>query len=182
MRSDSQHTTVVLPDGRVDVPGLLYGSVGLALGIALQWMGAFKRADGWIYEWLNKPLFRDSAPELPTIQLTTLIAAVFCYGLAFAVLDSVGMWRKVVLGVTAMVLTLAMVPAFAVWNVYFSPVLQITGVFWSWFCVVLYAQHHRMPCDSVHVSSVSKSDSESSRESLNDSEAVHSDEKYQPKQ
>lgn len=78
-------------------------------------------------------------------------SAVFCYGIAYAVLDSAGLWRRIVLGITAVVLTLAMVPAFAVWDIYFSPFVQLVGVFWSWFCVVLYTQHHQMPCDPMHV-------------------------------
>jgi hypothetical protein len=134
----------------VDVPGLLYGSVGLALSFALHWIGMFRRADAWLFDLLHKPLFHESVADLPSMPLVITAVAVFCYGISFAVLDSPDLWRRVVLGVTAMVLTLAMVPAFAVWNVYFSPFVQLVGVFWSWFCVVIYTQHHRMPCDPVY--------------------------------
>ena len=151
MRSHPQHSTAAFPAGRVDVPGLLYGSIGLGLGVALQWMGACRRADGWLFGKLHEPLFHGEGVELPAMQLSILVAALFCYGVAFAVLDSAAMWRKIVLGITAVVLSLAMVPAFAVWGVYFSPFLQVVAVFWSWFCVVLYTQHHHMPCDPVHV-------------------------------
>ncbi len=139
-----------MPAGRVDVPGVLYGSLGLGLSFALYWIGLFKRADAWLYELLHKPLFHESVAELPSMALMILAAAVFCYGISFAVLDSPSLWRKLILGITAIVLTLAMVPACAVWNVYFSPFVQLVGVFWSWFCVVLYTQHHRMPCDPVY--------------------------------
>lgn len=141
----------MLPEGRVDVPGLLYGSVGLGLSVVLQWLGAYQRADSWLFGLLHEPLFRGGTPDLPAFELSIFFGAVFCYGIAYAVLDSALIWRKVVLGVTAVALSLAMIPAFAVWNVYFSPFLQVVGVFWSWFCVVLYTQHHQMPCDPVHV-------------------------------
>lgn len=151
MRSQNQQHAAHIPDGRVDVPGLLYGSVGLALSFALHWVGLFKRADAWLFDLLHKPLFQEGVPDLPSASLLLVCSAVFCYGVAFAVLDSPELWRRVVLGVTAIVLTLAMIPAFAVWNVYFSPFVQLVGVFWSWFCVVIYTQHHQMPCDQVHI-------------------------------
>ena len=151
MRSQNQKYTNHLPLGRVDIPGMLYGSVGVVLSFTLYWLGVFKRADSWLFDFLHKPLFHEGVPELLSMVIMATVAAVFCYGVAFSVLGSAGLWRKIVLGVTAIVLTLAMVPAFAVWNIYCSPVLQLVGVFWSWFCVVIYTQHHQMPCDPVHV-------------------------------
>lgn len=147
MRSQNQQHATPHPVGRVDMPGLLYGSVGLALSLALHWMGVLKRADVYLMELLHQPLFRGGNPNLPSMALLILLTAVFCYGVAFAVLDSPEVWRRVLLGVTAIVLSLAMIPAFAVWNIYFSPFIQIVGVFWSWFCVMVYTQHHSMPCD-----------------------------------
>lgn len=151
MRSQNQRHTAPVPVGRVDVPGVLYGSIGLALSFALHWAGVLRRADAWLFDLLHGPLFHDGVPDLAPVPLVIACAAAFCYGVAFAVLDSAALWRRIVLGVTAAVLTLAMVPAFAVWNVYFSPVVQLIGVFWSWFCVTIYTQHHQMPCDPVHI-------------------------------
>jgi len=139
-----------MPVGRLNTPALLYGSVGLLLSYALHWIGMFKHADALLLESLSKPLFHEGVADQPTMLSVIVVAAVFCYGIAFAVLDSPSVWRRVLLGFTAMILTVAMVPTFAVWNIYFSPFVQLVGVFWSWFCVVIYTQHHRMPCDSIY--------------------------------
>ena len=151
MKSQNQYTTAPIPEGKVGVSGLLYGSVGLALSFALYWIGMFRRADAWFFDLLHEAWFSGGVPHLASVSIVVIVAAIFCYGVAFAMLDSAATWRRFVLGVTALVLTLAMVPAFAVWNVYFSPFVPVVGVFWSWFCVLIYTRHHQMPCDCVHV-------------------------------
>ncbi len=148
MRSHHQHRPCPeRPGGRVDGPGLLYGGVGLVLAVAMQLAGVFKKADAGLLGKLSGTVFRGQAPEVLGMAVPVLLAAVFCFGVAFAVLDSAGVWRRVVLGVSAVVVAVAMVPAFAVWNVYFSPFLPVVGIFWSWFCTMVYAGHHTMPCD-----------------------------------
>jgi hypothetical protein len=145
----SHHQNHVVPAGRVDGPGLLYGGVGLALALAMQMLGLFMRGDGRLKQALLEPVFRGQLPDVLTTPALVIIAAVLCWGLAFAVLDSAGTWRRIVLGVTMVVIVLAMVPTFAVWNVYFSPFLPLVGVFWTWFCTMMYVNHHAMPCDGL---------------------------------
>ena len=113
------------------MPALLYGSVGLLLSYALHWSGMFKRVDALLLETMSNPFFHEGVAAQPTMLSVMVVAGVFCYGIAFAVLDSPSVWRRVLLGITAMILTVAMVPAFAVWSIYFSPFVQLVGVFWS---------------------------------------------------
>jgi hypothetical protein len=54
------------------------------------------------------------------------------------------------MGVSVLVLVLAMVPSLAVWHIYFSPFLTLVGVFWAWFFTLMYANHHLMPCEVTH--------------------------------
>lgn len=143
------HHHATLP-GRVDGSGLLYGGVGLALGMAMQWLGLFKRGDARLTSWLLESVFHGNTPEVLSLPWMVFVTAVFCFGLAYAVLDSSGMWRRLILGVTALILLLAMVPSFAVWNLYFSPFLPVVGAFWTWFCTIMYVSHHVMPCDGVN--------------------------------
>ncbi|MCP5536039.1 MAG: YIP1 family protein [Akkermansiaceae bacterium] len=135
------------PVGRVDGPVLLYGGVGLALAVAMQVLGLFKKGDARLENALLEPVFHGVTPGVLSMPVLVMIAAVFCFGIAFAVLDSVGAWRRVVLGVTALVIILAMVPTFAVWKIYFSPFLPAVALFWTWFCTMMYVNHHVMPCE-----------------------------------
>ncbi len=102
----------------------------------MQMLGLFMRGDARLKQALLEPVFQGEMPDALVTPALVVFAAVFCWGLAFAVLDSAGTWRRVVLGVTMMVIVLAMVPTFAVWDIYFSPFLPLIGVFWSWFCTL----------------------------------------------
>ena len=137
------------PEGRVGVSGLLYGGMGLLVSTMMQLLGLFKRPDTRLMTWMSDSLFRGEVPALLVLSVQVLIAALFCFGLAYAVLDSVSTWRRVVLGVTSLVLVLAMVPTFAVWGIYYSPFLPAVGVLWTWFCTMMYVNHHQMPCETL---------------------------------
>lgn len=132
---------------RVDVPCLLYGSVGVCLAMAIHAIGLFKASDERLLGLLLGPLFHGEVPQTLPMPVQLLGLIVFCYGLAFAVLDSPASWRRVLIGFTVLVLVLAMVPSLAVWNIYFSPFLLLVGVFWTWFCTMMYVSHHLMPCE-----------------------------------
>lgn len=132
----------------MDGPGLLYGGVGLALAITMHVVGLFKSGNSRLLDALLGSVFHGVAPNTLSVPFLVIISAVFCFGLAFAVLDTAGTWRRVVLGVTAFVLVFAMVPTFAVWQIYFSPFLPVVALFWTWFCTMMYANHHVMPCEA----------------------------------
>ena len=182
MRSHQYHANTH-PQGRVDGPGLLYGGIGLALALAVQMAGLFKQGDVRLQELLLHNVFGGVAPEILTMPVLILFAAVFSFGLAFAVLDSPGVWRRLLLGITAIIVVLAMVPTLAVWHFYFSPFLPLIALFWSWFCSMMYANHHMMPCD-ISVAKPAQLPLPASVEIVKDVQQevrVDPDAKYQPK-
>jgi hypothetical protein len=135
---------------RVDAPCLLHGTVGVSLAIVLQILGLFKSGDDRLMAALIDPVFHGQAPEGVSLLVQVMVCAVLCYSIAFVVLDTAGLWRRVVMGVSVLVLVLAMVPSLAVWHIYFSPFLTLVGVFWAWFFTLMYANHHLMPCEVTH--------------------------------
>lgn len=143
----SNHQNHAPTPGRVDGPGLLYGGIGLALAVAMQLVGLFKMGDARLKQVLIGPVFHGATPDVLAMPVLVIVAAVFCFGLAFAVLDSAATWRRVILGATALVIVVAMVPTLAVWKIYFSPFLPVIGLFWTWFCTMMYVNHHVMPCE-----------------------------------
>lgn len=135
--------------GRVDSSALLCGGLGLLLSGVLYWVGLLGRGDLKILNLLSDAVFGGAAPSVLSAPVLITITALFCFGIAFAVLDSCGVWRRLILGITLMVLVLAMVPTLAVWDIYFPPMMSLVGVFWAWFAGILYASHYQMPCDSI---------------------------------
>ncbi len=130
---------------------MLYGTVGVGLALAMQAVGLLKRGDDWLLGGLLGPVFHSQMPSVLSLPVLILVTAVFCFGLAFVILDTVGTGRRTLIGVTLLVLVLAMVPTMAVWNIYFSPFLIIVGLFWSWFCTMMYVSQHLMPCEAAHI-------------------------------
>ena len=133
---------------------MLYGTVGVCLALAMHAVGLLKRGDDWLLGILLGPVFHGQLPSVLSLPVLILVAAVFCFGLAFVVLDTVGTGRRVLIGVTVLVLVLAMVPTLAVWNIYFSPFLIVVGMFWSWFCTMMYVSQHLMPCEAAHAAHI----------------------------
>ena len=177
---------------RLDIPCLLYGTVGIGLALAMHAVGLLKRGDDWLLGVLFEPVFHGVMPSVLSLPVLILAAAVFCYALAFVVLDTVGTGRRAVIGVTVLVLVLAMVPTLAVWNIYCSPFLIVVGVFWTWFCTMMYVSQYLMPCDVAHaaqvppsiltVSSAYKTPPVSEEKEEEGDRAVEDqDKKYQPK-
>ncbi|MEJ6572127.1 MAG: hypothetical protein QNL01_00940 [Akkermansiaceae bacterium] len=143
----SNHQNYAPTPGRVDGPSLLYGGIGLALAVAMQLVGLFKMGDARLKQSLLGSVFHGATPDVLAMPVLVIVAAIFCFGLAFAVLDSEATWRRVILGITALVIVFAMVPTLAVWNIYFSPFLPAIALFWTWFCTMMYVNHHVMPCE-----------------------------------
>lgn len=135
--------------GRVDSSALLCGALGLLVSGVLYRIGLLGKGDLKILNLLSQPVFGDTVPSHLSTPVLFLLTGLFCLGLAFAVLDSPGVWRRLVLGLTLLILVVAMVPTLAVWNIYFPPVVSLVGVFWTWFASMMYASHHQMPCDRI---------------------------------
>ena len=134
------------PPGRVASSCMLYGAVSMALALAMHLVGLFKQGDVILKQSLAA-LTSDFYTVVVSDSLLFLVAALFSFGIAFAVLDSPATWRRVVLGLTAFVVLLAMVPVCALWQIYFSPFFVGVAYFWAWFCTMMYASQHVMPCE-----------------------------------
>ena len=118
----------------------------MALALAMQLLGLFERGDARLQQslsWILSDSFQTAVSE----PVLFMVAAMFSFGIAFAVLDSPAAWRRIVLGLTALVLVLAMVPVCALWQIYFSPFFVVVAYFWAWFCTMMYTSQHVMPCE-----------------------------------
>jgi hypothetical protein len=125
---------------------MLYGGVSMALALAMQLLGLFELGDARLQQSLSW-ILSDSFQVVVSEPVLFMLAAMFSFGIAFAVLDSPAAWRRIVLGLTALVLVLAMVPVCALWQIYFSPFFVVVAYFWAWFCTMMYTSQHVMPCE-----------------------------------
>ena len=146
--SHKHHKSAILP-GRVGSSTLLYGSLGVIVAGVLYWIGLLGKGDQGVLDLILQSIFRGALPAEFGFPVLVSITTIFCYGIAFAVLDSAGTWRRVLLGLTVIILIVALVPTLALWEIYFPPMMSLVGVFWTWFISIIYANHHQMPCDHI---------------------------------
>lgn len=133
--------------GHVGSSGFLYGSVGLAFALVLETLGFFEQVNHWLVLIVENHITMGVHMSRLSLLPSVIAVAAVCIGVALVILDSSSHWRRVLIAVSSLVLIVVMVPALAVWNIYFSPFLALVGVFWASLCAIIYASQHRMPCD-----------------------------------
>lgn len=77
------------------------------------------------------------------------IAVLFAVGIACAILNVPGTWRRVMLWLSALVLVAGWAPVLAL--AAHAPDIGAPWIatLWSGVCALVYANNHRMPCDEI---------------------------------
>lgn len=135
------------PEGHVAGPAVTFVGISVLLALMLQFTGLLKPMNAAVLSLIQKPIFNGETPKMLDWPTLAIVACAFSLGVAFAVLDTPGKWRRFLLGLTALVIVIVFVPSLGVWGIYFPPALTLIALFWTWFCCVMYANHHLMPCD-----------------------------------
>ena len=139
------------PPGHVAVPLFLFGVLSIALGVVAEMVGVFRVPNQMLREaWQSGGLVVQVEMGLPGI-VGFLITMLASFGLVGGILNTPGTGRRVVLGVTALFLSLSLILAFAVWGIFWKPFGLILAVGWAAFSSVIYASRHLMPCEQVDV-------------------------------
>lgn len=137
------------PTGHLPVPLLIFGTVSLLLGMMAEVAGVFAGPAGWLRGlWDQQGLEVKAELGLPGV-IGPVMTGVACFGLVAALLSTPGLGRRMLLGVSALVLVLGMVPALAVWGIFWNPSAMLLSVAWAWFSACVYAQTHVMPYEAV---------------------------------
>ncbi|YCM43685.1 hypothetical protein V2O64_20480 [Verrucomicrobiaceae bacterium 227] len=137
------------PAGHFAVPLIIFGFVSLLLGVATELMGVFGGLTESLREaCLDGGLIFTARMGLPDTA-GILVTAAGVFGVIAAILGTPGGARRVILGFSALLLTFALIPAFAVWGIFWKPFGMIIAILWGWLSASLYAHSHRMPCEGV---------------------------------
>ena len=135
------------PHGQVLVPCFLFGAVGLIVALVFKLLGWLDSVKHWLLESMQSLWIAENKLSQMDSLWVYVLAALFCFGVAYAVLDSRGLHKRVMLCVSAILLTLGLVPSFLVWGIAFLPFFQIIALTWTSICVLVYSAQHIMPCD-----------------------------------
>ncbi len=137
------------PAGRFAISFSIFSIVALLLGFAAELIGVFDGANaGLKAAWENGGITFSAATGLSNLS-GLLIGTCAIFGIVAAVLGTPGDSRRTILGLSALALSLALIPVFAVWGIFWKPFGFTLGIFWGWFSSFIYARTHRMPCESL---------------------------------
>jgi hypothetical protein len=138
------------PAGRIMVSFPIFSLVALLLGVATEFMGIFDPANEWLRGGWESGGIDFSTTAGLTGPTGFLIGLVSVFALVAAILGTPGGLRRTIIGLSGLILSLALIPTFAVWGIFWKPFGMTLGILWAWFSSFLYARTHRMPCDVVN--------------------------------
>ncbi len=134
------------PPGYVLAPATAIGSLAVVLAIGLGMLEFSERADAVIASWLDERGAAAFPHRLPEWMIW-LAGALIAYALSLAMLAVPGIWRRLVLWITALILVIAWAPVLALSARQPTVSTGIVTVLWSGVCSLMYASRHRMECD-----------------------------------
>ena len=128
------------------LPALAIGALSVVLAAGLAGFGILGRINTALGNALTHGQ-TDGFPKSLAGWQIWLATAAFAFGLAFAILHVPGTWRRVMLWLTAVVVTSAWAPVLVL--AARAPEIGAPWIatVWSGVCALVYAANHRMACD-----------------------------------
>lgn len=132
--------------GHILVPGLTIGGLSITLAVGLAAIKAIDRANLWIAAIVSRG-GRETFPKHLSDAIIWLSAIFLAVGIAIAILATRGTWRRLVLWISAVVLTAAWAPVLSL--AAHAPDIAVPWIatVWSGVCALVYASNHRMDAD-----------------------------------
>lgn len=118
--------------------------MSLVLSIVLEVLGFSRKLDVVVTEWIGgaglKGPFQDLPGYVPWLWTVPLVI-----GIAYTMLNSRMVWRRVVLWVTTLALTIAWVPVFALAGFHVAITTPLFALAWCGLWSLIYATRHEEP-------------------------------------
>ncbi len=132
--------------GHVNGAALTIGSLSILLVARLTLPGIVERLNGAVARMTVDASGAEFPKSLPVwgVWLFTILVS---YAVPFAILGVPGIWRRVVLWLTALVLVAAWAPVLVLAAHAPDIAAPWIATLWSGICALVYAANHRMPVD-----------------------------------
>lgn len=138
------------PMGFVAVPAMLCALTGTLLAVGLDFMGYFGGLNQSLLKlWRAEPFLLDQNAVSVGVEYHWPVAMIMSLLVAWFVLDSAFIWRRLLVGAMMLTAVLGFAPALMLWGIVVYPFAVAAAVLWTWFCAVVYTSQHLMPCEKV---------------------------------
>lgn len=139
-------TSHELPPGHVATPVWLTGGMGLLLAAGFHFFGLLDLLNQSLSDLFAEQNLISSNPAIAPEALW-LATAVMAFGLAWAILQMPGNWRRITIWIGTQGVILGWVPVAAMGKTS-APVAALwVACAWSGLCSIIYASRHLMPVD-----------------------------------
>lgn len=138
---------VLKPTGQVSGPLMIMASVALLLGFAADYLAVFRVPEGGLQAWWEQGGVTMTGAISMAHPIGVLAGAAVSFALVGSLLSVPGGGRRAVIGSTAFLLSLGLVPVLGVWGVFWSPFGFSLTTLWAWLSASVYANGHIMPCE-----------------------------------
>ena len=123
---------------------LAIGGMSLVLAAALELLGFSKKLDALVSHWISGSGLEGEFRVLPDFSIW-LWTAPLAFGLAAGMLGSRMNWRRTVLWVTTLFLTLAWIPVLALAGYKAAVTTPLLALVWCGLWSMIYATRHQEP-------------------------------------
>jgi hypothetical protein len=123
---------------------LAIGGMSLVLAAALELLGFSKKLDALVSHWISGSGLEGEFRVLPDFSIW-LWTAPLAFGLAAGMLGSRMNWRRTVLWVTTLFLTLAWIPVLALAGYKADVTTPLLALVWCGLWSMIYATRHQEP-------------------------------------
>lgn len=136
------------PAGHVILPACAIGGLSVLLAAGMEMLGAHRHMNAVISTLVSRGGSETFPNRLPDWSVW-LAVMFFAFGLAFAMLSTPGLWRRILLWFSAVVLVTAWAPVLSLAS--YAPLISAPWIaaVWSGVCALVYTSHHRMACDEI---------------------------------
>lgn len=125
---------------------LLIGTMASGLAIVLDSAGFWSEWDLALNGWMDR--LGEGMREVSRESL--LCCVVFAsYLLPFLLLRTPQWWRRMILWLSFLLVSLAWWPVLALASWKMEPCMPMAALVWSGFCAMVYAQRHLLPCENA---------------------------------
>lgn len=135
-----------LSPGQVVAPSLMIGTMAVGLSFGMDSLGFWNALDENATAWTSR--LGNGMRDVPA-HWVLVLTVVSAYALPFLMLSTPQSWRRMVLWLSFLFVTLAWLPVLALASWKLPPCMPVVALLWSGLCAFIYAQRHRLPCEEI---------------------------------
>lgn len=135
-----------LSPGHVVAPSLMIGTMAVGLSVGMDSLGFWNELNVSATAWTSK--LGDGMRDVPS-YVVILLTVASAYALPVLMLSTPQAWRRLVLWLSFLLVTLAWLPVLALASWKLPPCLPVVALLWSGLCAFIYAKRHRLPCEEI---------------------------------